>query len=524
MAKQLINTGNTANDNTGDSLRQGAIKINNNLNEIYGTLGNGTTLLSRDINLSNYKILFSNKVATREELNTLNAFNYVGCVIYVESEDSLYFSANGVWRRLLIDTSDSVSNNYSDPLNRAAYTGNLTDLGIDDGTANQVLVSNGNRTFQFRTLESIISNFDGDYNSLTNRPNLATVATSGSYNDLNNRPTLPTDLGQLTDLSNLLFSGSYNDLTDKPAIPTDISQLSDNSNALFSGDYTDLTNRPTLATVSSSGSYNDLTDRPVLFSGSYNDLSNKPTLSVVAGSGSYTDLLNLPTLFSGSYNDLDDKPTTFSGLVSLQFLSGVAINEFSSDGTLSGNSNSAVPTENAVKTYVDAELSGISITQSLNDLSDVNTGGVTDGQILVYNSGNWSPGNIDSIGNFVLSSSNIDTDDSSAITITPAVLINSDLTVENDLTVNNLLTVNKLSVSAEIESSGTGTPELFSEADLLITAGTSNRVSITQSPLKFASFTTSQRNAITAENGDVIYNITTNKFQGYANSVWVDLH
>jgi len=36
--------------------------------------------------------------------------------------------------------------------------------------------------------------------------------------------------------------------------------------------------------------------------------------------------------------------------------------------------------------------------------------------------------------------------------------------------------------------------------------------------------TTTQRNAITPQNGYIIYNSTTNKFQGYANGVWVDLH
>ena len=44
------------------------------------------------------------------------------------------------------------------------------------------------------------SNFSGDYNDLTNLPELF----SGSYNDLTDTPTL--------------FSGSYNDLTDKPVV------------------------------------------------------------------------------------------------------------------------------------------------------------------------------------------------------------------------------------------------------------------------------------------------------------------
>ena len=44
MAKQALDLGTAANDNTGDTLRAGGDKINDNFNELYSALGNGTTL------------------------------------------------------------------------------------------------------------------------------------------------------------------------------------------------------------------------------------------------------------------------------------------------------------------------------------------------------------------------------------------------------------------------------------------------------------------------------------------------
>jgi hypothetical protein len=66
---------------------------------------------------------------------------------------------------------------------------------------------------------------------------------------------------------------------------------------------------------------------------------------------------------------LDASAFDLSGLTSLRLGSigaqlGEAINEFSADGSLAGNSNLAVPTEQAVKTYVDAQLE-IASTKSL---------------------------------------------------------------------------------------------------------------------------------------------------------------
>ena len=44
MAKQALGLGTVANDNTGDTLRAGGDKINDNFDEIYSALGNGSTL------------------------------------------------------------------------------------------------------------------------------------------------------------------------------------------------------------------------------------------------------------------------------------------------------------------------------------------------------------------------------------------------------------------------------------------------------------------------------------------------
>lgn len=130
-----------------------------------------------------------------------------------------------------------------------------------------------------------------DWDSISDKPDFATVSTSGSYNDLSNKPTIPdaqvqtdwnatsgvSSIANKPDLKTVATSGSYNDLSDKPTIPDAQVQTDWNANSGISS----IANKPNLSTVATSGKYDDLIDKPTLFSGSYNDLSDKPTIPTV---------------------------------------------------------------------------------------------------------------------------------------------------------------------------------------------------------------------------------------------------
>lgn len=208
MSKQLIDLGSFPNDDTGDTLREGGDKINDNFNEIYLAFGDGSTLLDvvndnleLDVPNKSNKISFVYNNTTA--LSQVDASTYEGCLAFVKSTGALYYANNGEWLKLITDTSQSKNyTNYTDPLKSIAYDGLLSSLIDVDGTVSPqngyVLKWNDSKSkweaavdiaatgsgLNADTLESQPGSYYLDYNNFTNIPSIPSL-TSDLTNDAN---------------------------------------------------------------------------------------------------------------------------------------------------------------------------------------------------------------------------------------------------------------------------------------------------------------------------------------------------
>ena len=152
----------------------------------------------------------------------------------------------------------------------------------------------------------------------------------------------------------------------------------------------------------------------------------------------------------------------------------------------------------------------------INTLTDLGIVDGTIGQVLTTDGeGNFTfedAAGGDGIGNFTLSNSVIDTDDSSGITFTPPVTTSSDLTVENDLSVRNTAYANNFVTTSA------GTPKIDSATTINLSSQDGTIVS--GGPFRLPSLTNTQRDALVPANGDMIYNTTNNRPEMYVNGAW----
>jgi hypothetical protein len=126
MAKQTVGIGSSANDGTGDTLRAGADKINDNFTEIYNALGNSSSVLTDiidangllDVSSGANKIVFY--YAALSDLPS--ASTYHGAVAHVHATGGLYFAHGGAWLRLNDETSGPVTKYTAGVVGTSAYT------------------------------------------------------------------------------------------------------------------------------------------------------------------------------------------------------------------------------------------------------------------------------------------------------------------------------------------------------------------------------------------------------------------
>ena len=264
----------------------------------------------------------------------------------------------------------ATSGNYNDLTNKPTIPTVPTNISAfvnDAGYLTAIPDSLGGISLE---TDPVFSAWNKDYNDLTNKPDLAPVATSGNYNDLTDKPTIPAvpanvsafdnDMGYITSEDIPAQVNADWDATSGPAqilnkpvnadfgqgiVRTTINNTAGATDiavpftgyAAVTGGVVSLSFKravPAEATLN----INNQGAKPILYKGtaltagvikagdrclfmynsttdSYYLLANDrwgadiDGLAAVAYSGSYNDLTDKPTLFSGNYNDLTDKPT-----------------------------------------------------------------------------------------------------------------------------------------------------------------------------------------------------------------------
>lgn len=191
----------------------------------------------------------------------------------------------------------ATSGNYQDLINKPAITSTIS--GATDYSQ------------YFNTSKKALSALAVDWSGVNNKPNFATVATSGSYTDLSNKPTIYTTIAGLTDYStyfdasNFIKKATYA----SNAGYASTASVADSANAVY---WSNVLNRPSLSTVASTGSYTDLINKPSTFTPAAHTIASHSDVSsyfsgTKALTASVADSANAVT-----WSNVTSKPSTFT--------------------------------------------------------------------------------------------------------------------------------------------------------------------------------------------------------------------
>ncbi len=267
MTRQLINTGIIPNDGQGDSLRDAGGKMNNNFQELYTALGNGTALTIVNNNL--ITATGANKItflySTLAELP--DAATYHGMFAHVHGENASYYAHAGAWVKIAdanksfgmfsdVDLTATPTNGQALVYDSGSQTwkpgtisgggggggGATAFLGLTDTPSTYSGLSGGflqvNGTADGLTIVAAFS-IDklSDVDTTTSAPSSGQVlkwnGTKWAPADDSTSGGGAADAGTLDGLDSTYFL-NYNNLNNKPTVPSSVLTLTDTP-ATFSG-------------------------------------------------------------------------------------------------------------------------------------------------------------------------------------------------------------------------------------------------------------------------------------------------
>ena len=397
---------------------------------------------------------------------------------------------------------------------------------------------------------------------------------SGDFQDLTNKPVIPTDLRDLSDIDNRLFSGNYLDLINAPdleALNIDISTI----NSI--GDVDTETTLPSIGEVLQwdgtswvNSSVEGITDTDTTYTltgdsvaggGSINltdSDTNINNVNLIGGTGitvalTSDDTLTISNTATYQLNDLTDVSisppalgqvlswdganwanTTFEGGGSGVELTDISVTQeaAANNGSLSYDFNTGV------FTYTPPDLSTYATTSSFS----VTTNTASAGGSLSYTGGvfTFRPALVDNfialnnlsvVSNAPSNNSTLTYDNATGqFTFTPPdlsavgggeVVDDTTPTLGGNLDASNFDISNVGTITATTYSNaGTGAPVITSASTITLDAP--DGVIVQNGPFRLPSLSTTQKNALSAVNGDIIYDSTISQAQVYEGS-WTSI-
>ena len=343
----------------------------------------------------------------------------------VSGQEDILIQDNGVTKRIksneLIDTIDltgyATETYVQNKIAEASLSGGEVDLSgyatkdeLNTKANKSELHSHSNKTVLDGITSAKVtewnnkSTFDGNYNSLTNKPTIPTVDVNKNYVDTQlakkaNTSDIPSLNGYATetyvqnkiaeaslsggevDLSGYATKDDLNTKADKSTIPTKVSQLTNDKGYLTSHQdisgkadktYVD-TELAKKANTSHTHSYNDLTDKPTI--PSTTNLATKAELK--NGLGTKADKVHTHDQYLTEHQDISMKADktelhSHSNKTVLDEITSAKVTEWNNKSNFSGSykdltNKPTIPTVDVNKSYVDTQLAKKSDTTHNHD-------------------------------------------------------------------------------------------------------------------------------------------------------------